>query len=713
MEEHLTNLINEIKIKSLAQRYPAALEFNVVKNGNFLPLSASLWQRVYDDFKDNNKFVVTKDNFEIRNQISSKLYGLHFYLLYRQNKQPELKVYRLQKNYGSIDFYPDSFQIIITINNFATFDTNDIYLLLSKIQDTIYIYDYLLRDEIVSKFNNLIGVNSDTLSLEAVVQPRNLKLNDLVYGGIVGNKDTPYLVSYKADGFRKFLFIDNTGIWLLSPPLNCSWIEPRNEKIAGLIQEYKNYIFDGELIPPKQQTQRQDQNLFYVGFDVVTSKSDNYDSRFNTLQHFKVFMDKLKLTQLLVIVKSSVALTTPNTTVWPPTQFFFNLMKVMLDPGAVAYGDRTLGLKSQPFEIDGLIFTPQKVAYGPLGRDIKLSDRVLTNYPDVCKFKSVDQLTVDVLQKNGKIYARSLKNIPFEFKRGWKPDVSKLILKEGDIVEFKLDKRNLIFLATNVNTRNTTSRLNEIIESIKRGQGTVYLKYENKQFVVTGGEESEIIYDFQPATTDGIWEFKIINKKMIPVKPRPDKTYPNNKETVIELIRLNENPILNTTLTGEDFRLVRRYFHRVKRDLFDNTSGDSILDLGTGEGADLTKMNRFKHITAVEPNVNNFQVLKQVINNLKLPVEALNVKAEEIDLNKQYDVISMMLSLSFFHGKSLIKLAEVIDKHLKVGGEVIIFTIDGEAVKQSFEPSFTGYKKEEYRLGPVHLSLKGEKLEVE
>src|SRR6516165_5239547 len=194
MDEHINNLLDQIKIKSLAFKLPAAIEFMIIKNKTFLPLTPLLWQRVFNDFNSNNKLIQDKDNFEIKDLIQSQIYGLYFYLLNRRNftNKDKLQVYRLIRPYGSIDFYPTSFQIIITINDFVKFDYNDITLLLTKVQDTIYIYDYGLRDDIVIKFNTLLNVNSDTISLEAVVQPRNLKLEDLVYGGLIGNKDTPY-----------------------------------------------------------------------------------------------------------------------------------------------------------------------------------------------------------------------------------------------------------------------------------------------------------------------------------------------------------------------------------------------------------------------------------------------------------------------------------------------------------------------------------------
>jgi hypothetical protein len=715
MDEHINNLLDQIKIKSLAFKLPAAIEFMIIKNKTFLPLTPLLWQRVFNDFNSNNKLIQDKDNFEIKDLIQSQIYGLYFYLLNRRNftNKDKLQVYRLIRPYGSIDFYPTSFQIIITINDFVKFDYNDITLLLTKVQDTIYIYDYGLRDDIVIKFNTLLNVNSDTISLEAVVQPRNLKLEDLVYGGLIGNKDTPYLVSYKADGFRKFLFIDETGIWLLSPPLNISWIVKPEPKTSGLIQSYKNYIFDGELIPPEKQTPRQNKTLFYVGFDVVTSKSIDYDERFDTLQSFKTFLDDNQLAHLLFMVKSSIKLTTIDLVTWPPTQFFFNLMELMLNKDIVAYQNRYLGVNSQPFKTDGLIFTPSKIPYQPLGRGIKLNERILTRYPDVCKWKPADQLTVDLLYKNNKIYARSLKSIPFDFKFGWQPDISIVTIKEGDIVEFRPNLKTKKLTAINVNTRTTTSKLNEVVNSLRTG-GIVYLRYENNKFIVTGGEEDEIINEFVSPPTEGIWEFKVQDKVLIPIQPRPDKTYPNNKETAIELLRLNDDPILPTTLTGADFRLVRRYFHREKRYLFDTIPpGQTLLDLGSGEGGDLTKMRHFKEITLVEPNVNNFEVLQERIKNLKLSqTTAINVRAEDLKLKKKFDVISLMLSLSFFDKEKLEKLCQVIDDHLNDDGQVLIFTIDGEAVQESFRPSFTGFDKTEYKLGPVYLSLIGNKLDI-
>lgn len=217
-------------------------------------------------------------------------------------------------------------------------------------------------------------------------------------------------------------------------------------------------------------------------------------------------------------------------------------------------------------------------------------------------------------------------------------------------------------------------------------------------------------------------EFSWDGTKFVPIRRRYNKKYPNNMETIRDNLELIDNPINIKTLLGEDIKLMRRYHNEIKRTLFNNTKGDYLLDLGSGPGGDASKWKNYTKIIAVEPNASHIKKLIERVRNdlrtvpilienrnalssidiLRGRVFILNTMAQDYEFitdavnhifQRKADIVSMMLSLSFFWfdvNKDLVDLIKTINNNLVIGGSFIYLTIDGEKVKNYFDPVIKG-----------------------
>lgn len=199
-----------------------------------------------------------------------------------------------------------------------------------------------------------------------------------------------------------------------------------------------------------------------------------------------------------------------------------------------------------------------------------------------------------------------------------------------------------------------------------------------------------------------------------------------------------EDPIELSTLLGTNIKLMRKYHNVIKRELFDESPGKYLLDLGSGRGGDINKIQKYEKIIAVEPNtehiiklvelakkifelpeiriITKMSELDNISNSSRDKIIILNTKAEDYDfitsaVHKFFgkaDVITMMLSLSFFWKNETIlqSLVKTVSDNLAVGGVFSYITIDGEKVKQTFDPIIKGPIIEELNLNNGDIMMK-------
>jgi len=517
-------------------------------------------------------------------------------------------------------------------------------------------YIHREREKLVSDLDTVL---EDNLGRSLFVQARNLKFHDLVWGGIVGNKDYVYSAMIKADGLRKLFVIHNSGLWIVYPPNEFALISRVSMKNALIT------VFDGESIPLENRRSNAPRtNYYYIAFDCIVfqgNKSIQIKNHRNRLQAAETFTKKMapKLTSpelLFFGYKESWTLDS--------VENFFKNMRIIFEQMSVA-----------PYENDGIIFTPENAPYLPIPFQklmlLPLHKRSLTTYPDVVKWKPPSKLTFD--------------NI-FNWINGNNGISAELL----------------------------TSRKKRI------GRGFELVPFKGSKYVPFNGEINFDNPHLTKLRSGRVVEFGMnFETNLLEAhRVREDKRFPNTEEVTLDVWSDINNPITADTIKGENFTLLYKYNNRIKRELFNAIpAGKRGIDIGSGIGGDISKMTKFSKLLLVEPDKEKIPELQRRIelNNMQDKVRVINTGGEDVEtisreaqlwLGGPADFISMMLSLSFFwYSEAMLdRLAATIANNLKIGGSLIFFTIDGTFVKQLFKPEFGGITQRQLKIGPATIN---------
>ena len=306
------------------------------------------------------------------------------------------------------------------------------YTLIAK-QDTLVEYTHNEKSRMISWINRVLGgrQRDDVIDHRPLVQARNLRMDDLTYGGLVGNSKTAYTISHKVDGIRKLLVFNHQGIWLAMAPAELMCITKKEQ------QGVYGTILDGELVPPDSRNQgAPSSRLWYIPFDALSMTSINgyaidYTIGIQQMPHVQrlnytqAIADKFKDGLLHISTKSFKTLET--------VEDFFTQYREL------SHEQLTDGNVSVlPYKTDGMIVTPANTPYNNGSASLPLKDRVLTTYPDICKIKPVEQLTMDLAVVDSQVMmANKGELVPFTGTSrvpatiGQLPDVP-----DGTVVEF-------------------------------------------------------------------------------------------------------------------------------------------------------------------------------------------------------------------------------------------------------------------------------------
>jgi hypothetical protein len=534
-------------------------------------------------------------------------------------------------------------------------------IILRLVLDTYEFYTENERQDVIQKVNSTLGsIERKYIDNYPLVQARNLKLRDMVGGGLIGNPETNYTVTHKTDGQRKMLAFLNSGIWLLSST-------SINRVSRNYVKLLEGTILDGEMVEFENRIMSNGApktKIWYLVFDVLSEDGDisiqkkPHLERMNFAQKRVVdFWKTLKLDIMKINTKTFRGFKTPVE--------FFTLMREM-------YREQPLLAYKQ----DGFMFTPTNTEYNPHSDKNKLSERVLTKYPDICKWKEKDELTIDFLIR-------------------WIKDnkIDLYVNQQGKPVLFK------------------GSFFQPLSEIDYLNPLTIDLP--NDTIVEYG-------YDYE-------------RKMLVPRRVRHDKTKPNRQDVAEDVWSDIHDPIEEETMKGNTFALLRKYHNRIKKNLFEKSlegkSGfKTLLDIGSGYGGDLGKWRKFDKILAVEPDPEHIEEMKKRLKtyDMENKVKILQAGGEETDKirsaldewlgkNEKVDVVSSMLSLTFFwQNETLVdSLVKTITTNIKPDGKYIFLTMDGDLVEQAFDPVFnTGFVLNKLELGPATLVYKEDKKEL-
>jgi len=249
---------------------------------------------------------------------------------------------------------------------------------LRLILDTIILYTDKEKTIIANEVNSILGSNKrGYIDNYPLVQARNLKLRDMVYGGLIGNPKTGYSITHKADGERRMLYFSKSGVWLVSPNSMTKLSETTISSLTGT-------ILDGELVPLEKRLEGAPKVKFwFIAFDTLAWNDNKsiQDSPHNIrMQYAQEVADKMKGDVIRVNTKNFHVFETPDE--------FFKLMRDMFREQLIL-----------PYKQDGFMFTPENTVYNPHSDKFPLYKRKLTDHPDICKWKPKEELTIDLLIK--------------------------------------------------------------------------------------------------------------------------------------------------------------------------------------------------------------------------------------------------------------------------------------------------------------------------
>jgi hypothetical protein len=485
------------------------------------------------------------------------------------------------------------------------------------------------------RFAFLSGAETNKFYIDSklVTKMRNLKFKDLVMGGIIGGK-TPYRVTDKSDGERKFMSIIDDKLWLYDTNNNYNFISNDITHKAG------EFILEGEMIPVKNRTDKEDDGKiwFYVYDCLFYGENLRHNSHTERMEKAEKVVNFIKknLPELINIkLKTFQAL--PQS-----TEDFYKAMKDQFE-------------RSLPYDNDGLVFIPDSI-YNPLeNKDNKWKNpRDLSKHDDLVKWKPMSHLSIDLKviyneegfdlygvnytkQKNGTILG---KDIPF-----------------FEMVNYTGEAK-------------IADRTNKMI-------GSLYKSKESNivEFIRTTGEDSD----------------KFL---FTAFRSRPEKTTPNSEAVIKDIWYDIQDPITESDLTGNGIRFMRKYHGRIKNSLYnDMKAGSSILEIGSGKGGDIGKWDKFSSVVAIEPNDDNIKEFRKRLEDSKNKdkVEVHQALGQDVDKiteimnGDKVDYIVFMLSLTFFweDEETFDNLVQMIKNNLKPNGEVIFSVMDGELTEKA------------------------------
>jgi hypothetical protein len=611
--------------------------------------------------------------------------------------------------------------------------------LLKIVRGTNILYKNTTRISILKHIYTILG--QDGTRDASLVQARNLKMRDMIGGGLFGDKirsdevltgqnaaKCHYTVTVKADGLRKLLVIYQNCLWL---------IYPNNEfclvKILPAGINLNGTILDGEVLYNFKYGRNKQSKIYFLAFDCLcyTDKSSAV-SILNKPHNKRLQFANEIIDEIATINDTQFAAGKKN---------FFDIGDTYAsfkDAILEVFGDRTLDGRE-----DGLIFTPDEAPYDSHTDRQSMNKRNLFSFPDICKWKDFENLTID-LQLTIPTSGQLEKGIPFSLFAG--PGKKS---KEASLF------RGTLSFPFNLETQ--VDWLHPIFNNIKGNP----------------------IIEFKPRRDD---DDHII---LEPLKIRYGKNYPNSIDTANDIWTDINRPLDKNTLLGETFALLRNYFNDIKRRIlqppfelmkllnvtnhneivktvsklkqsdpqvnflarnFDENftgipEGSFVVDIGAGRGGDLAKINHIGKLLAIEPNEKNFDEYQKRLHKINRysstkpfehSVKLLKCGGEDTDLICEaasdlfypLDIvipelhIIMMLSLSFFWSSKEIlkKLGSTINRLAKeyheAGGTSLVkfhfFTIEGDATDKFFE----NHPERPVTLGPLTMDLEGNKVEI-
>jgi hypothetical protein len=313
-----------------------------------------------------------------------------------------------------------------------------------------------------------------------------------------------YTVTEKADGERILLYIDNNGI---------VYSIDSSKRVEGTGITAKkgayNSIIDGEYIHCNKRIDKIKRNLF-AAFDIYFLNGEKLTSYpLIDDKNKNRYAEMLKLNKLLDTSKSSIDFMVKKHKY--SGDIFNDSKEIMNNP------------TKYPYDIDGLIFTPAKLAVYSYYPSMPVDLKIDMTWNSVFKWKPPEQNTVDFLIK----YVSDVKKNGLRYRKFGLYVSDKNMLNDYSI-------KNVLNIRYKYN--NITA-LNEYLDSTEK---SVFKLFVPNKYYFTDNEFAYILIDSNNEVraenndkieTNTIVEFRydIVEKTWIPIRLRTDKTRIYNK----------------------------------------------------------------------------------------------------------------------------------------------------------------------------------------
>lgn len=493
------------------------------------------------------------------------------------------------------------------------------------------INNILLRSNTIMSFNSYCGGNlrmsnpNSTIKMDygVLAKVRNLKLKDLTIDGLMNGK---YTITLKADGERVVILVDQSGVWMLQSRPGNDIVE-RITDTPECILPLTPLVLDAEMV-----FTRNEEDLF-IPFDIISLKGKTL------IQKFPLVGDKSRMAFIEKVVKHlSSYMNITTKTYYEIGNTSKSAILSMQEVQSFA--------ESVNYDNDGYIITPIDEGYYQHTDKIRLEQRILSDYPDICKLKPWELLTIDVVYKDSRIY-----------------------VSENSGKELK------VFRGSKKYPFNHQINLNH--DSLRENEGA--------------------IVEIAPEIVEGVIVLKFY-------RTRSDKMQPNRERVADNVWNDLNNPITPDTVIGKDMKMIRDYHNCVKRMILNSIpKGYNLVDLGSGRLGDMSKWNHLHSILAIEPNEDHIEEAKRRLrntgNNRKLNIKMIKAGGEDTDIimenfhqfnldNKKVAVVSM-LTMSFLFScdevfDGFIKTLRSIAKHCEGECWFHFITVNGPSVRKIF-----------------------------
>jgi hypothetical protein len=583
--------------------------------------------------------------------------------------------------------YEVEFEITESFDKFRNKIEKLSMIVISILQDSVIPYTNSQKIEMYKYVSDLLDIdNYRDLKFSLLPEARDLRITDMVFGGIVGNKSAHYCVTHKADGIRKLIVTTPTSIWAFVPGTQDANLlyKFRETEYNSVPPFQEGFIFDGEILTKENRRDGYESKYLFYIFDCLCENKEDIRSK-NYMERMEL---ALRFTEHPIIEIKNVVDTfgerTSNENVAinllePPIRFnefkirdsrlnktIKFLVKGYMSLTSVEHFFDTMRLMflqqtDLSFKQDGFMFIPLTSTYNPYNDGTyknfpPIFQRSLTEFPDICKWKPVE-----------------LRSIDFFVEHSDKKDRVVLKAIEGKTLQ--------PFTGT--------------------GSYPLSDRIDTQHPLLQNESTSSTIVEFY-------WDSK--RQLLTPSRIRSDKPAPNKLQTAKIIWKNIFKGIDKETLIGESFQLMREYHNQIKKKLLSSKprtrNNKVLLDIGSGRGGDINKWSQYDLIFAVEPNEDHRKELMSRLKTSKIgeqkviiiPTKGEDYKTITKTIQEKYgdkvSTVSMMLCFSFFdNDNSRNAVRKTIEDNLEIGGRVLVLTINGDTVEQVFRPSSGEYKE--------------------